>query len=168
MYKALIRAMFRRNVRMLNAGNYQPLMKMAAPDAELAFPGDNSWSRMFRPVECSRAQHTTHRGPAELEAFAQRFVDLGLALEVEDILVNGPPWRTRICARVTDGTADRAYGNRVCAFIETRWGRIQRWEDYLDTERVAAWDRQLGNGEAGADGAGANGDTAAPAPVMRR
>ncbi|HEV7760412.1 MAG TPA: hypothetical protein VGO78_15525 [Acidimicrobiales bacterium] len=144
MYKALIRAMFRRNVRMLNEGNYQPLIKMAAPDAELAFPGDNSWSRMFRPVERSRAQHTTHRGPAELEAFGQRFVEHGLALDVDDILVNGPPWRTRICARLTDGTPDGTYVNRACVFIETRWGRIHRWEDYLDTERVAAWDRERG------------------------
>jgi ketosteroid isomerase-like protein len=143
MYKALIRAMLRRNVRLLNEGNYEPLRKMAAPDAELAFPGDNSWSRMFRPVERSRAQHTTHRGHAELEAFAQRFVDTGLALAVDDILVNGPPWRARICARVTDGTPDGAYGNRVCVFIETRWGRIHRWEDYLDTERVSVWDQQV-------------------------
>jgi len=151
MYKAMIRAMFRRNVRLLNEGNYRPLMKMAASDAELAFPGDNSWARMFRPVERSRDQHTTHRGPAELEAFAQRFVEQGLSLQVEDILVNGPPWRTRICARVTDGSADGTYVNRVCAFIETRWGRIHRWEDYLDTERIAAWDRQRGVASNGSD-----------------
>jgi hypothetical protein len=49
MYKAMIRARFRRNVRQLNQGNNQPLLKMAAPDAELAFPGDNSWAAMFRP-----------------------------------------------------------------------------------------------------------------------
>jgi ketosteroid isomerase-like protein len=130
-------------VRQLNAGNYEPLRKMAAPDAELAFPGDNTWAREFRPVERSRAQHTTHRGLAELEVFAQRFVEAGLRLEVDDILVNGPPWNTRICVRATDGTPDGVYVNRVCAFIEVRWGRIHRWEDYLDTERVAAWDRQV-------------------------
>lgn len=147
MYKAMIRVMFRRNVRRLNQGDYQPLLKMAASDVELAFPGDNSWSRMFRPrpVERSRAQHTTHRGPAEVEAFARRFVEHGLALDVDDILVNGPPWNTRVCARITDGTSDGTYANRVCVFIEARWGRITRWEDYLDTERVAAWDQRLGH-----------------------
>ena len=143
MYKAMVRALLRSQVRQLNAGNHEPLRKMAAPDAELAFPGDNTWAREFRPVERSRAQHTTHRGLAELEAFAQRFVEAGLRLEVDDILVNGPPWNTRICVRATDGTPDGAYVNRVCAFIEVRWGRIHRWEDYLDTERVAAWDRQV-------------------------
>jgi ketosteroid isomerase-like protein len=163
MYKAMIRALFRRNVRQLNQGNYRPLLKMAAPDAELAFPGDNSWAAMFRPVERSHAQHTTHRGPAELEAFAQRFVEHGLAIEVDDILVNGPPWRTRICARVTDGTPDWVYANRVCLFVEARWGRIHRWEDYLDTERVAAWDRHLGIGAASAEGNGAGTPAAGPA-----
>jgi ketosteroid isomerase-like protein len=143
MYKAMIRALFRRNVRRLNEGDYQPLLKMAGAGTELAFPGDNTWSTMFRPVERSRALHTTHRGPAEIEAFARRFVEHGLALDVDDILVNGPPWRTRLCARLTDGTPDGSYENRACVFVEARWGRITRWEDYLDTERVAAWDREL-------------------------
>jgi ketosteroid isomerase-like protein len=165
MYKAMIRARFRRNVRQLNQGNYQPLLKMAAPDAELAFPGDNSWAAMFRPVERSRAPHTTHRGPAELEAFAQRFVEHGLAIEVGDILVNGPPWRTRICARVTDGTPDGVYANRVCLFVEARWGRIHRWEDYLDTERVAAWDRHLGVDGIDAASPKGNGNAAGTPPA---
>ncbi len=151
MYKATIRAMLRRNIRLLNQGNYEPLRKMAAPDAELAFPGDNSWSRRFRPVQRSRVQHTTHRGVDELEDFAQRFVAAGLQIEVEDILVNGPPWRTRICLRGTDGSPDGVYCNRVCALIETRWGRITRWEDYLDTERVAAWDRHVAQASAAAE-----------------
>jgi len=24
------------------------------------------------------------------------------------------------------------------------WDKIRRWEDYLDTERVSVWDRELG------------------------
>jgi Bacterial regulatory proteins, tetR family len=47
---------------------------------------------------------------------------------------------SRICARVTDGTPDGVCAHRVCLFVEARWGSIYRWEDYLDTERVAAWD----------------------------
>jgi ketosteroid isomerase-like protein len=148
MYKAAIRALMRRQIAQLNRGNYAPLLKMAAPDAELTFPGDNSWSRMFRTPSRGRAASPTHLGVAELEAFAQRFVDNGLRIEIDDILVNGPPWHTRICARATDGTGDESgvevYNNRVVVFIESRWGRITRWEDYLDTERVSAWDREVG------------------------
>ena len=147
MYKALIRARIRRQIEQLNRGDYQPLLATAAPDAELAFPGDNSWSGQFRRPERSRAQHTTHRGRAELEGFARRFVAAGLQLQVDDILVNGPPWNLRVAVRATDRALDvggnEVYNNRVIAFIESRWGRIHRWEDYLDTERVAAWDRTL-------------------------
>ena len=140
MYKAAVRARLRRQIAQLNAGNYGPLLKMAAPDAELTFPGDNSWSRMFRDPQRGRAVSPTHRGRAELEAFAQRFVANGLRIDVDDILVNGPPWHMRICVRATDGTSDvngvEVYNNRVAVFVEARWGRIRRWEDYLDTERV--------------------------------
>lgn len=145
MYKTAIRALVRRNIARLNDGDYRPLLAMAAPDAELTFPGDNSWSSQFRAPAPSRARHATHRGRTELEAFASRFVDAGLRIEVEDILVNGPPWRTRICVRATNGTTgerDGGYTNRAALFIEARWGRIHRWEDYLDTERVRAWDEE--------------------------
>lgn len=33
------------------------------------------------------------------------------------------------------------YNNRAVAILELRWGRLVVWEDYEDTERVAAWDR---------------------------
>lgn len=148
MYKAAIRAMVRRNIDQLNNANYKPMLKMAASDAELVFPGDNSWSREFREPQAGRTSHSTHRGTAELEAFAQRFVDTRLRIDVDDILVNGPPWNTRICVRGSDGATDESgvevYCNRVVLFIESRWGKIHRWEDYLDTERVSAWDRKVG------------------------
>jgi len=65
--------------------------------------------------------------------------------QIEDILVNGPPWNTRVALRVTSfkpGPADTdEYNNRAIALLETRWGRLMAWEDYEDTERVAAWDQ---------------------------
>jgi len=36
------------------------------------------------------------------------------------------------------------YNNRAVAFLELRWGRLVRWEDYEDTERVAEFDRRSG------------------------
>lgn len=48
-------------------------------------------------------------------------------------------------ARVDSLIAHRGLGkdnNRAVAFLELRWGRLVRWEDYEDTERVAAWDRE--------------------------
>lgn len=144
MYKAAVRAMVRHTLNRLNAGDPSLVLRMAAPDAELIFPGDNSWSTMFRPAVKDRQPHVTHRGRDECAAFAQRFVDNGLQFQVEDIVVNGPPWNLRVAVRAhdyiegPDGTD--AYNNRVMAWMEMRWGRLVRWEDYEDTERSAAWD----------------------------
>jgi ketosteroid isomerase-like protein len=145
MYKASIRALLRSSVNKLNKGDYSRLLKMASPDFELAFPGENSWATMFRPQQPGREPHATHRGIEEATAFADRFVAEGIQFEIEDILVNGPPWNTRIALRVRDfvpcgdGHED-VYNNRAVLFLEVRWGRVLRWEDYEDTERVAAWD----------------------------
>ena len=150
MYKASVRAMVRHGLAKLNEGDPTFLLKLAAPQAEICFPGNNSWSAMYRPVEKGRQVHATHRGIEECRGFADRFASEGLQFRIEDILVNGPPWRTRVAVRAHDflpavgseGGEDR-YNNRVVAFLELRWGRLIRWEDYEDTERVAAWDRQL-------------------------
>lgn len=144
MYKASIRAILRHSVKKLNGGDPTLLLKLAAPDMQLAFPGDNSWARMYRPVAKGRDRQTTHRGVDECMGFAQRFVDRGIQFVIEDILVNGPPWNTRIALRVhvfipsSDGPD--VYNNRATAFLEARWGRLVTWEDYEDTERVAALD----------------------------
>ncbi len=148
MYKASVRALLRHGIRRLNGGDYSLLLRMADPNFELAFPGDNSWATMFRPADPGRDRHVTHRGVDEAVAFGDRFVDHGVQFLVEDILVNGPPWNTRIAVRVQsfipgrDGGPDE-YNNRAVLFMETRWGRLVRWEDYEDTERVAAWDRLM-------------------------
>jgi len=145
-YKASIRALLRYSINRLNSGDYSLMLKMASPGFELAFPGENSWARMFRPQQLGRERHVTHQGIDEATAFADRFVDEGIQFQIEDILVNGPPWNTRIALRVHDfvpggdGEAD-VYNNRAVLFLELRWGRLVRWEDYEDTERVAAWDR---------------------------
>lgn len=148
MYKAAVRALLRHSVKRLNAGDYSLLLKMASPDFEMAFPGVNSWSTMFRPVAAGRERHATHRGIDEGTAFAERFVSEGIQFYIEDILVNGPPWNTRIALRVHDfiaGASDEPdiYNNRAVAMLEIRWGRLVRWEDYEDTERVAAWDERI-------------------------
>ncbi|MEO1060616.1 MAG: nuclear transport factor 2 family protein [Actinomycetota bacterium] len=143
MYHFAVRRLMRHSIGRLNEGDASLVLRLAAPDAELVFPGDNSWATMFRPAERGRHAHATHRGIDELTAFAERFVGEGLRFEIEDILVAGPPWNTRVALRAHDyaeGEAGDRYNNRVVAFLEIRWGRLRRWEDYEDTERIAAWD----------------------------
>jgi ketosteroid isomerase-like protein len=143
-YKAAVRAMIRRSVRRLNQGDYGPALAVYAPDATLTFPGDNTWARQFRPPQADREAHPTHRGRAEIEAFLRRYVEQGTQMEVEDILVNGPPWNTRVAVRAHDWVDENGvdvYSNRAVLFVTMRWGRIITHEDYEDTERSAAFDR---------------------------
>ncbi|MEM7324920.1 MAG: nuclear transport factor 2 family protein [Actinomycetota bacterium] len=146
-----MRALMRHSINRLNNGDYALMLKLAAPDFVLAFPGRNSWATMFRPQVLGRAAHATHRGIDEAVAFADRFVAEGIQFQIEDILVNGPPWNTRIALRVhdyvpdPDGCAD-LYSNRAVLFLEVRWGRLVRWEDYEDTQRIAEWDRASASG----------------------
>jgi hypothetical protein len=51
---------------------------------------------MFRPQVLGRERHVRHREIDEATAFAERLVAEGIQFEIEDILVNGPPWNTRI------------------------------------------------------------------------
>lgn len=150
MYKTAVRALVRHSIKRLNSGDPKLLIAMASDDVEIVFPGDNSWATMFRPVVKGRQAHATHRGIDECTAFADRFVREGNQFVIEDILVNGPPWNLRVALRLHDFSPgpdgqDR-YNNRAAAFLDIKWGRLRRWEDYEDTERVAAWDKVQGLG----------------------
>jgi ketosteroid isomerase-like protein len=146
-YKATARALIRRSIRQLNAGRYQAALAMFAPDATLSFPGDNSWSRQLREPVRGRDHFATHRGRAEIEDFLRRYVEHGIQMEVEDILVNGPPWNTRAAARVHDWIVDDAgtelYSNRAVLYVRVKWGRIVEQEDYEDTGRVTAYEDRM-------------------------
>jgi ketosteroid isomerase-like protein len=123
------------------------VLGLLAPEYELTYPGDNSWAAMYRPVVKGRYPHVTHRGLDEARGFLERFVKEGLQLELEDVLVGGPPWHLRVAIRMRIIAPDPAggddrYNNRGAAFMEVRWGRIVRVEGYGDTERVSSWDRR--------------------------
>jgi hypothetical protein len=83
--------LIRRNIRLVNDGRYGPALAMFAPDATLTFPGNNSWSRQHREPRAGRERFPTHKGRGEIEAFLRRYVAHGIQMDVEDILVNGPP-----------------------------------------------------------------------------
>ena len=102
MYKALVRVALHQGMSRLNRGDYALMLTLAHPDFELSFPGRNSWSTMFREPSLGRHRKATHVGISEGRAFADRFVAAGIQFEVEDILVNGPPWNTRVALRVHD------------------------------------------------------------------
>jgi ketosteroid isomerase-like protein len=126
--------MIRRSVRDLRAGDPGPTLARFTDDAVLVFPGRSSWAGEYR-------------GKPAIEGFLRRFLGVGLAGEAHDILVNGPPWRMRVCVLFTDRALDDegniVYENRVVLFARARWGNIVYQEDFLDTQRVEAFDALL-------------------------
>jgi len=69
---------------------------------------------------------------------------------IEDILINGAPWNTRVAVRAQvwirrfDGS-DR-YANRVVLMVRSAWAKVRAQEDYVDTQRSAALDEALSVG----------------------
>ena len=81
-----------------------------------------------------------------MERFLQRFVEAGIQMEVEDILVNGPPWKMAPpcpCHVWSPGHDGDRYTNRAVLYVTSSWGRLRTQEDYEDTERSAIFDRAL-------------------------
>jgi len=134
MYKALIRSRIRRSVQALRDGDPGPLLAGFADDAVLVFPGMSTWAGEYR-------------GKRSIEGFLRRFLDAGLVGETHDIVVNGPPWRTTVCVLFVDRAADAdgevVYENRVMFLVRAVWGKVIYQEDFLDTQRVTAFDAYL-------------------------
>ena len=70
---------------------------------------------MFHTPGRERHAVVTHEGRDEIEAFLRRYVEHGIQMEVEDILVNGPPWRTRVAVRCHGGSPSPPHPARPTA-----------------------------------------------------
>ena len=134
MYKTAVRWMIRRNIAALRAGDPRPLIAGYADDAVLVFPGPSAWGGEYR-------------GREAIAGFLNRFVADGLTGEAQEILVNGPPWRTTAAilftATARDVTGTTVYDNRAVLFVRARWGKITYQEDFEDTHKSEAFDRYL-------------------------
>lgn len=133
-YRGAVRLMLRRNVARLRGGDLRPTLRAMASDVHFVFPGESSWSADLR-------------GREEVERWQQRFLAVGLRLEARQIVVDGPPWATRIALRFGDGlTAPdgrRVYENEGVIFATARWGRVTEYTVYEDTQEVSRLDEYL-------------------------
>ncbi len=134
MYAWLARLLVRRSLRFHEARDVDGLMKTYAKDVHFVFPGNNSWA-------------IDTRDKAELRKWLQRFHSVGLVLDVDDILIAGPPWNTRVGLVFTDHAKDTSgsvvYSNRGVILAKGRWGKIYDYTVFEDTEKVADFDRYL-------------------------
>jgi ketosteroid isomerase-like protein len=138
-YATAVRAMLRRNARELAAGNTRPLFATYADDVSFVFPGANTWAANLR-------------GKPAVEQWVGRYLAVGLHLEPKEILVTGPPWRTRVCVRYTDSYTSpegvQVYSNSGMFYFEIAWGKVKHYEVHEDTQKVAEFDEYLVTREA--------------------
>ncbi len=130
----LAKKVITRNLRALNHGDVRPTLRMDAPDVHFRFPGTSSWAADVV-------------GRDNVEEWLKRMVATGLQHEADDVVASGPPWRMTMVLRGTDRFEERdgtlVYENRYVIWALTRWGLIQDYEVYEDTERSVAFDAYL-------------------------
>lgn len=133
----LLLVKFRHDIALLNAGNFQPILKSYAKDAVIVFSeADHRWTGI-------------HTGTAEIEAFLTEFVRANIQGSIQEVYLGGWLWNMTMVARFDDeafapGSTEKIYENRTVFVINTRWGKIVRQEDfYFDTSRMEAFDKRL-------------------------
>jgi ketosteroid isomerase-like protein len=109
----------------INDGDWEQMIAGMAPTFTYRFYGDHA---------LSGERHTTDA----LRRWWQRAERLlpGTKFRVEDVLVAGWPWATRIATRVhvVAGLPDGSrYDNVVMQFMEMRWGKITHVRTLEDT-----------------------------------
>lgn len=118
----------------LRAGDIRLAVALYANDVQMRFPGDNSWSGVYR-------------GKKELKAWLERFARVGIQIYPDEVVAAGPPWNTKVCIRghdyVKSPEGETVYENRYVVWAKLRWGRIQEEETYEDTQKPKALDTWL-------------------------
>ena len=130
----LAKKVLSRNMARLRDGDYGPLLRLDADEIRFSFPGDSSWAAELH-------------GKDELERWLQRFVDSGIQIFPDEVVVKGPPWRMTLCIRGTDHLdspgGERIYENRYVIWGRMSWGLLREYEVYEDTQKSAQLDRHL-------------------------
>jgi len=126
--------MIARNMKAIRAGDTGPTVALYAEDVRFVFPGDSS----FAPGAT---------GKADLERWLARFVDIGLQIYPDEVVLKGFPWRQTICVRghihLDDPQDGRVYVNRYVIWGRIAWGRMREYEVYEDTEASRRLDEWL-------------------------
>lgn len=128
MYRAIVARRVRTAWRHLNDRDIDYVLGMFAPAFTHRFVGAN-------------ALGGTRNSLASQRRWFERLFRLLADIEftVQDVLVGGWPWRTRVIALLTTKgtTGGIPFRNEFAQTIELRWGRITRVNVVEDTETMA-------------------------------
>lgn len=129
----------------MRQGDIRPTLLLDHPQVQLTFPGQNSWSGVFR----SRA---------EVERWLRRLVSVGIKTYPDEVVVTGWPWKSTVCVRGHDHLdapdGRRVYENRFVIWGRLSWGRLREYEVYEDTHQANQLDAWLEEHEPTLVGAG--------------
>ena len=77
----------------------------------------------------------------------QRYVDVGLKLRPQEVVVSGPPWRMTVCTWFTDHATGAdgqvVYRNEGVLVDKLVWGRVKEHVSFEDTQKTRAFDAYL-------------------------
>jgi ketosteroid isomerase-like protein len=134
MFSWLAKQVITRVMARNRAGDIRLTLMMDAEDVQFTFPGENSWSGVFR----SRDEH---------RRWLERLVRVGVMTEPDEVAVSGFPWKMTVCVRGrswrdTPG-GERVYDNRFVIWGHMAWGKLKDYEVYEDTQKANALDAYL-------------------------
>lgn len=126
MYRMIVRGRVRRVFDRINAGDYLPMVDGLADDFVYVFHGRHALGgrRVSREAMLRWWERTLRLLP-------------GARFDIQDVLVAGGPWRTRVATRafvsgdLPDGSR---YENTVFQFLTLRWGRVTEVETVEDLQ----------------------------------
>ncbi len=134
----LVKQLISRVMARTRAGDIRPTLLLDADDVVFTFPGDNSWSGVFR-------------GKAEHRRWLERLVRVGVKTEPDQVSASGFPWNMTVCIRGRSyrdaAGGQRVYDNRFVIWARLRWGRLKDYEVYEDTQKAKALDAWLAEHE---------------------
>jgi ketosteroid isomerase-like protein len=122
-YRWLVRRRALAGWRQLSAHNLAGLP--LDEEVKFSFPGNHALAAEATSAEGVRTW---------LEVLFARFPDL--RFEVEELVVDGPPWSTRVATRYVAVQGDRTI-YRGATFMRLAWGRLVEESVYPDTQAIA-------------------------------
>lgn len=128
LYAAIVRGKVRDTFERISRGDYATMVAGLDEPFEYRFHGEHALG----------GRRTSREA---MTRWWQRVMRLlpGLRFEVLEVLVQGPPWRTRVAARlrITGSLPGGArYENLAFQFLTLRWGRVRSIETIEDLQRL--------------------------------
>ena len=154
MYQWIAKRQIRQGFRQISAGDFEPVLRLFAPDVHFTFAGDHALGADV---------HSKDGAEAWFARVGQIFP--GLNLEARRIFVAGPPWDMVLTVefQVHDTLPDGStYQNRGVQIARLRFGRIV--EDHLMEDNLVLSDTLARLVTLGRDSAAAPPITDAPGP----